>query len=290
LAKLTEEKALLKLEIARLQRQMMVSSQRQQQQTQQGQQQQQQQHTLLGQQRQKQTQPETRDRIRKQPCRVDFNPATEVAMPCLSIAHEMLDEPNRGAINKDDRKKIVGHISQSNQSTVDTSPGMDLSTDAGSSVPCSSDDGSELGDGVMTTLMMQNIPNEYSRQMLLDLLNGNGFAGKYDFAYLPLDFKTKRSLGYAFLNFTSKEVATQFLNAFEGFSGWCIPSRKVCAVTWSALQGLEAHVECYRSSPVMHSSVPEECRPLLFESGQKIPFPEPKKKIREPRAWNRGRH
>merc|ERR1719174_1871715 len=98
--------------------------------------------------------------------------------------------------------------------TVDTLPGMENSTDAGSSALCSSDDGSELGDGMKTTQMMQNVPNDYSRQMLLDLLDNLGFADKYDFVYLPLDFKTKRSLGYAFLNFTSEEVAIQFHRTF----------------------------------------------------------------------------
>lgn len=274
------ETAALKLEVARLQRELMslLGPQRQQHQTLQGQ-------------RRQQTPPGTWLGMRQQPCQVGFKPATEVPMPRIAeIANDKLDETIRGAITNDGLKKIVQHAPQSTQSTVDTLPGMELSTDAGSSALCSSDDGSELGDGMKTTQMMQNVPNDYSRQMLLDLLDNLGFADKYDFVYLPLDFKTKRSLGYAFLNFVSEEAAIKFHKAFDGFSNWGLPSRKVCQVSWSALQGIEAHIECYRNSPVMHPSVPEQCRPLLYKDGQQLPFPEPTKKIREPRQWNRRRH
>merc|ERR1719461_2657977 len=51
-----------------------------------------------------------------------------------------------------------------------------------------------------TTLMLRNLPLDYTRDMLLQLLDKEGFAGKYDFIYLPVDFKTRAGLGYAFLN------------------------------------------------------------------------------------------
>lgn len=37
-----------------------------------------------------------------------------------------------------------------------------------------------------TTLMIKNIPNKYSKQLLLEEINAR-FAGKYDFFYLPMD-------------------------------------------------------------------------------------------------------
>jgi len=222
---LKEENTVLKLEIARLQRQMTVLSQRREQ------------RTLQEQQRHQQPQPETRDRTRQQPRQVGLQPSTEAPMPCFApLAHGKLDEPNRGA-------KKVGYISQS----------MDRSTDAVSSVPCSSDDGGELGHGVRTTQMMQNVPLLHGQ---IILLNGLGFAGN-----LPLDFKTKRSLGSAFLPIP---VATQSLNAFD-----CFPTEAL-GPNW-------AHVECSGSSPVMPPSVPEECGPLIFGTG------EPDKNIRERR-------
>merc|ERR1719464_2512512 len=38
-----------------------------------------------------------------------------------------------------------------------------------------------------TTVMLRNIPNQYSAGMLCKKLDLKGFAGQYDFLYLPID-------------------------------------------------------------------------------------------------------
>ena len=45
-----------------------------------------------------------------------------------------------------------------------------------------------------TTVMLRNIPNNYTREMFLALLDDNGFAGRYDFVYLPCDFRRQANL------------------------------------------------------------------------------------------------
>merc|ERR1719362_2511002 len=106
-----------------------------------------------------------------------------------------------------------------------------------------------------TTLMLRNLPLDYTRDMLLHLLDMEGFAGKYDFVYLPVDFKTSFGLGYAFLNMVSPTDAVLLRTRLDGFNSWAVPSGKVCTVAWSApLQGLEAHIERYRNSAVMQRS------------------------------------
>jgi len=144
----------------------------------------------------------------------------------------------------------------------------------------------ELADGKKrTTVMLRNMPNNYSRTMLLELLDTEGFAGQYDFLYLPMDFQSRASLGYAFINFTSSDSAESFWRVFDGYSNWAIPSRKMSGVSWSGPhQGLEAHVERYRNSPVMAESTPDEYKPILFDSGARIPFPAPTRRIRAPRV------
>jgi len=146
---------------------------------------------------------------------------------------------------------------------------------------------SELPEEERTTVMLRNLPNNYTRAMVLNLLDDEGFKGKYDFFYLPIDFKTNACLGYAFINLTCSSMVPGFWKVFEGFSRWALPSRKVCGVTWSGPhQGLEAHVARYRQSPVMHPSVPEECQPLIFVSGQRVPFPAPSRDPKAPRMRN----
>jgi len=135
-----------------------------------------------------------------------------------------------------------------------------------------------------TTIMLRNLPNNYTQAMLLELIDQAGLAGKYDFLYLPIDFRTHAALGYAFVNLVSPEDAERLREFFDGFSGWALPSSKVCSAAWShPHQGYEAHVHRYRNSPLMHETVPDTYRPILFADGVRIPFPPPTKKIKPPR-------
>jgi len=132
-----------------------------------------------------------------------------------------------------------------------------------------------------TTLMLRNLPNDYTRDMLLDLLDCQGFCGVYDFIYLPIDFNRLAGLGYAFVNCVSPATAEAMREQLQGFDQWCVSSQKVCDVCWGdPLQGLEAHVERYRNSPVMHQSVPDEYKPAVFVNGIRSAFPSPTKRIR----------
>jgi len=139
---------------------------------------------------------------------------------------------------------------------------------------------------LLTTVLMKNIPNNMTRDMLLDLIRAEGFEGSYDFVYLPLDFKGMVGVGYSFINLINWQEAVRFQQHFTGFSRWSFNSDKVCEVIWSkSLQGRDAHVERYRNSPVMHESMADGCRPVLYKDGERIPFPKPTKRIRAPRQW-----
>lgn len=140
-----------------------------------------------------------------------------------------------------------------------------------------------------TTVMLRNLPNNYSRSMLLTMLNNEGFNGKYDFVYLPIDFKSCACLGYAFVNLVDPCWVHPFWQKFDGYSQWVLPSRKVCAVSWSGPhQGFEAHVERYKSSPVMHPSVPDEYKPVVFKDSVRIDFPKSTRAPRAPRVRKQG--
>lgn len=142
-----------------------------------------------------------------------------------------------------------------------------------------------------TTVMLRNLPNNYNRAMVLAMLNEAGFEGCYDFLYLPIDFNSHACLGYSFVNLTDPSYAQPFWDKFDGFSQWILPSRKVCRVSWSGPhQGYDAHVARYRNSPVMHASVPDEYKPVLFSGGVRIVFPPPTKVPRAPRVRHHVDH
>merc|ERR1719316_1309649 len=137
-----------------------------------------------------------------------------------------------------------------------------------------------------TTLMLRNLPNSYTRDMLIKLLDQEGLQGSYDLVFVPVDFRGLASLGYGFVNFTSNENAERAKEKLQGFNSWQVAhSNKVCEVAWgSHLQGLNAHIKHYRNSPVMHKSVPECYKPVLFKGGVRQAFPGPTKQIRPPRV------
>jgi len=141
------------------------------------------------------------------------------------------------------------------------------------------------GEEWRTTVMIRNMPNNYTRDMLLDMVDSMGFGGTYDFAYLPVDFQSQAGLGYAFLNFATVADAQACFDQFEGFCDWKLPSEKVCTVTWSSpTQGLEQHIDRYRNSPVMHPSLPDEWKPVLLQQGMRVAFPPPTKSIKTPKV------
>jgi len=133
-------------------------------------------------------------------------------------------------------------------------------------------------------VMMRNVPHTYTRDQLCQLLEVEGFSGRFDFLYLPVDFGTAVVQGYAFVNLTSPSVARLFRDRFSGFRQWGVRTGKVCNVSWANAdqQGLEANIERYRNSSVMHKSVAEEFKPMLLIGGVPAPFPKRTKRLWPP--------
>jgi hypothetical protein len=136
-----------------------------------------------------------------------------------------------------------------------------------------------------TTLMIQNVPAQCTNTMMVEMLDSAGLCGKYDFVYAPTDFRTYTAFGYAFVNFTTNKNAVQAMDVLGGLVCPTWSEQKVAfEVNWcEAHQGLKVHVNKYQNSPVMHPSVLEEYKPLIFKNGLRQPFPPPTKAIKEPR-------
>lgn len=86
-----------------------------------------------------------------------------------------------------------------------------------------------------TALNIKNIPNKYSSEMLLELIDAN-FKDKYDFFYLPMDTYKNCNLGFAFINLTSIKFVEPFLDEFEGRKWPKFNSEKICEIRYARLQ------------------------------------------------------
>lgn len=144
------------------------------------------------------------------------------------------------------------------------------------------------GQKTKTTAILRNTPSKLTRQKLANLLDGHGFAGCYDFLHVPADINTGVALGYAFVNMCSSEAAQRLCTRLQGCNAWGVASSRVCDVSWVAgRHGLEACVQRYRNSHLMHESVPDGFKPAVFVHGKRVPFPRRKGPLRAPQCSGR---
>lgn len=168
---------------------------------------------------------------------------------------------------------------------------VDRSTTSGASAGDGGSDGTSPRDAERTTVLLRNLPRDFTRARLVELLEDEGFDGTFDFVYVPMDFSSEASLGYAFVNFVSAGDVRRCWEIFDGLLEWGhVCEGKPCQVMWAQpCQGLTAHVERYRSSPVMHATVPDEWKPAIFQDGVRVPFPPPTKVVSAPKVRRRAK-
>lgn len=129
------------------------------------------------------------------------------------------------------------------------------------------------GEDTRTTLMIKNIPNKYTSKMLLAAIDEN-HGGTYDFLYLPIDFKNKCNVGYAFINMVFPSHIIPFYEAFNGKKWEKFNSEKVASLAYARIQGKAALVTHFQNSSLMNED--KRCRPILFQSeGQETVDQEP---------------
>lgn len=128
-----------------------------------------------------------------------------------------------------------------------------------------------------TSLMVRNIPNKYTQQMLLSEFTENDHGpGVIDFFYLPIDFKNRCNRGYAFINFVDYPDIVKFHRQYFGKHWRTFNSDKICDITYARIQGKAAMLKRFENSALMEKD--EEYKPLVFVSngpdkGERLPFP-----------------
>ncbi|KAI4298211.1 hypothetical protein L6164_031797 [Bauhinia variegata] len=119
------------------------------------------------------------------------------------------------------------------------------------------------GEDTRTTLMIKNIPNKYTSKMLLAAID-EYHRGTYDFLYLPIDFKNKCNVGYAFINMLSPSLIIPFYESFNGKKWEKFNSEKVASLAYARIQGKAALVSHFQNSSLMNED--KRCRPIVFHS------------------------
>lgn len=207
-------------------------------------------------------------------------------------AAEPSDRPAKGAEKEERRTERAGASERGNGDR----RGNDRSQAEGAAgkAAAAMDEGFDEIPADFTTVMLRNIPNKYTREMLIKQLSVD-YAGEFDFMYLPIDFKNKCNVGYGFINFRNPAVCARFVANFHGVDvRKCLPglnSKKIVEVTPARVQGLSENVRRLRNSPVMNQLVDHpEWMPLLFkDNGEDDPFPSPDAPLppMKPRGRNR---
>lgn len=100
------------------------------------------------------------------------------------------------------------------------------------------------------TVMLRNIPNNYSQERLRWVFQHEGFEGTYDFFYLPIDGTRGHNRGYAFINFKECSYVARFYRAFHGKQLPSLGSHKVLTVCKASLQGYEANYDFFSSKSI----------------------------------------
>ena len=115
------------------------------------------------------------------------------------------------------------------------------------------------------TLMLRNIPNRLDSNCLLEALAARGFFATvhYDFLYLPIDTRTRRNLGYGFINFKTARIAAEFMAKLRG-TRMIEQSDKLLCICLAKVQGLQQNIKAYNQHPDV-STMPVGQQPLIFD-------------------------
>ena len=114
------------------------------------------------------------------------------------------------------------------------------------------------GSDQRTTLIVRNIPTKMTQSRFRAFMSDE-LASKFDFLYVPYDWKTGGAFGYAFINLKEARDVLPFYERFHNFKPPQSNSTKIWKVAYARIQGrneLEAH---FTSRTPNHKIAPDFC-------------------------------
>jgi RNA recognition motif-containing protein len=93
-----------------------------------------------------------------------------------------------------------------------------------------------------TTVMISNLPNRLKESAIVEQLELLGLENRFDYLYMPRDYKTMANMGYAFVNFMRDSDAEVCIRRLAGTQFRGSMSKKLLDVSHAAKQGLVANL------------------------------------------------
>lgn len=118
-----------------------------------------------------------------------------------------------------------------------------------------------------TTLMVRNIPLQYTQEMLVDQWLRTKWG--YDFLYLPVSSNPQRNLTFVFINFLNENFAAAFSDAWHRQRLPLFQARKSLNISPATTQGRDDNVvDIWRNS--VRSIRERHCEPVIFEGNVRL--------------------
>jgi hypothetical protein len=96
---------------------------------------------------------------------------------------------------------------------------------------------------VHRTLCVRGVPNKMSAVDLMEIIDGLGLEGLYDYFFLPCDIRSLCNRGYAFISLISDEAAALFSRVMHAYTFPDSKSMKSVRVSIAKYQGVAANLE-----------------------------------------------
>lgn len=131
-----------------------------------------------------------------------------------------------------------------------------------------------------TTLMIRNVPINYTQDMLLRQWPNRG---TYDFLYLPGSTEGEQNLSYAFINFTTEAHAAAFKDAWQKKRLPRFSARKSLNISYADVQGLAANLIHLKKKHARRLKV-HQCEPAIFKDRRRLTVEEALQMLEEERT------
>jgi hypothetical protein len=122
-------------------------------------------------------------------------------------------------------------------------------------------------------VMICNLPNNRHAEDVLEVLEGLGYNGKFDYFYLPVDRHCMCNKGYGFVHFTRIHDAYTFMESLEGYQFDHTSSTKALTACVAKRQSVYASLRACMKTP--HRLLDGKARgrlmshhPWLFDNGE----------------------